>query len=321
MPRGTGRVPAPPTAGVRPGSGEGSWRSFGANRAPAMGAASARGATAPSALEVRNSVSQVLGLSAIHRAFGNSDFANLRSHPNISASASSRVGSPPLARPGATVSGAGAALRNSARPDLSRNRFGLRDFDGIRNFGRFRVRPPFPRFPFRGFDGDFDFDDFFFGSPFFNCFACGLGFGGFNFEFGGPLWWGPTWPAWSGEFGYPYAPPYGYSLPYDYSLAYNSPAYAPPQSDNSSAAGTPPGVPKSAENSSSILLLYLKDGTMYSVRDSWLVDGKLHYTATDGSEGVVELGAVDIQRSVDENAARAVPFTLKPNPASSRPAR
>lgn len=311
----------------------------------------ARIATAPNALEARNSVSQALGLSAIHRAFGNSDFGNLRSRPNISPSASSRAGSPLLARPRTTVSGAGTALRNSFRPDFSRNRFGFRDFNRFGNFDRFRARSPFPRFPFRGFDGDFDFDDFFFDfdfddffffrnpfffpRPFFNCFACGLGFGGFGLGFGGfglgfggfglgfaaPLWSGPAWPIWSGGIGYPYALPYGYSLPYDRTLAYNSPAYTPPQSDNSSASETSPSAPKSTENSSGILLLYLKDGTMYSVRDTWLANGKLHYAATDGSEGVVELGEVDIQRTVDENAGRGVPFTLKPNPARSRPAR
>lgn len=284
----------------------------------------ARIATAPNALEARNSVSQALGLSAIHRAFGNSDFGNLRSRPNISPSASSRAGSPLLARPRTTVSGAGTALRNSFRPDFSRNRFGFRDFNRFGNFDRFRARSPFPRFPFQGFDGDFDFDDFFFdfdfddffffSRPFFNCFACGLGFGGFGLGFGGfnlgfaaPLWWGPAWPVWSGGIGYPYALPYGYSLP--------------AASDNSSASQTSPSAPKSTEKSSGILLLYLKDGTMYSVRDTWLANGKLHYTATDGSESFVELGEVDIQRTVDENAGRGVPFTLKPNPARSRPAR
>lgn len=323
VPQGTGRASAPPTARIQPGSGGGPWRSFGANRAPATGTTPPRMATAPNALEARNSVSQVLGLSAIHRAFGNSGFGNLRPRPGASTSTSPRASSPLLARPRATVSGTGAAPRNSFRSDSSFNRF--RDFGRFRNFDRFRG--PFPRFPFRGFDGDFDFDDFFFfGRPFFNCFACGFGFGGFgfggfNFGFGAPLWWGPAWPVWSGAIGYPYGLPYGYSLPYDYSQAYNSPAYTPPPSDNSSASQASPSTPKSTENSSGILLLYLKDGAMYSVRDSWLAGGQLHYTTTDGSEGVVDLGAVDIQRTVDENAARGVPFTLKPNPATPEPAR
>jgi len=211
--------------------------------------------------------------------------------------------------------GSGVAIGNSLRPGFTFNRFGFRDSGRFRNFDRFGFHGGFPRFPFSDFDNDFD--DFFpFRSPFFGCFGCGFGFFGFNFGFGAPLWWGPTWPWWSG--GYPYGPPYGYSLPYDAGLIYNSPAYSGPQSDNSSASGTFSRTAKSAENSSAILL-YLKDGTMYSARDCWLANGKLHYTAMDRTEGVVELDAVDLQRTVDENAQRGAPFTLKPNPTNSGP--
>jgi hypothetical protein len=58
---------------------------------------------------------------------------------------------------------------------------------------------------------------------------------------------------------------------------------------------------------------------MFSARDCWLAAGELHCTATDGSERVFELEAIDFQRTVDENAKRGVPFTLKPNPSSSNP--
>ena len=58
---------------------------------------------------------------------------------------------------------------------------------------------------------------------------------------------------------------------------------------------------------------------MSSARDCWLAAGELHCTATDGGERVFELEAIDFQRTVDENAKRGVPFTLKPNPASSKP--
>jgi hypothetical protein len=219
------------------------------------------------------------------------------------------------ARPRGTASGSGVASRNSFGSGFAFNRFGFRDSGRFRNFDRFGFHGGFPRFPFSDFDNDFD--DFFpFRSPFFGCFGCGFGFFGFNFGFSAPLWWGPTWPWWSG--GYPYGPPYGYSLPYDAGLIYNSPAYSGPQSDDSSASGTFSRTAKSAENSSAILL-YLKDGTMYSVRDSWLANGKLHYTAMDRTEGVVELDAVDFQRTVDENAQRGAPFTLKPNPTNPAP--
>jgi hypothetical protein len=158
--------------------------------------------------------------------------------------------------------------------------------------------------------------------PFFGC--CGFGFGGFgfgdfDFGFGAPLWWGSGWPGWYGGPGYPYGLPYGYSLPYDLGPTYDSPTSSGPQSDDSSGSGAYRRTRNNSENSSAILLLYLKDGTMSSARDCWLAAGELHCTATDGSERVFELEAIDFQRTVDENAKRGVPFTLKPNPSSSKP--
>jgi hypothetical protein len=309
--RGNGPGSATPPSGIRSEANGAAWQSFRANRAPVLGSA-ARGATVPRALEVRNSISQVHALSAIHRAFGDSGFGKLRFGLNASVSANSRFGGSLPARPGGTASRTGIALRNSFRSGFASNRFGFRDFDRFRSLGHFGFRPPFGGFPFRDFDNDFD-DFFFFRRPFFGCFGCGFGFFGFNFGFGAPWWWASGWP------GYAYGLPYGYSLPYDFGLTYDSSAANGQQSDNSSAFGTFARTPQSAENPSATLLLYLKDGTMHSVRDCWLVDGNLHYTARDGSEGVVELDAIDIQRTVDENAKRGVPFTLKPRPTSSKP--
>jgi hypothetical protein len=68
------------------------------------------------------------------------------------------------------------------------------------------------------------------------------------------------------------------------------------------------------------VLIYLKDGTMYTASDYWLVEGKLHYMTSYGTESVVDMDEVDLQRTVDENAKRGVTFTLKPSrngPASS----
>jgi hypothetical protein len=108
-------------------------------------------------------------------------------------------------------------------------------------------------------------------------------------------------------------------LPYDLGLAYDSPTASGPPSGDSSGSGAYRSTRNNSENSSAILLLYLKDGTMYSARDCWLAAGELHWTATDGSERVFELEAVDFQRTVDENARRGVPFTLKPHPAGLQP--
>jgi hypothetical protein len=319
-----GVVSAAPRSGIRSEPSGPAWQSFGANRAPAVGSGPARGgATAPNALQVRNSISQGRGLSEIHRAFGNSGLVNLRFGLNTSVSSGSALGRSFQARPAMIAPGRGAGFRNVFSPGFGFNRFGFSEFDRFRNFDRFRFHAPFAGFPFRDFDDffffrkPFFFNNFFFRRPFFGCFGCGFGF---NFGFGLPLWWRPGFAGWYGAPGYPEGLPYGYTLPYDYGLTYNSPAFNGPQSDNSSASGTFPRTPQSEQNSSA-LVLYLKDGTMYSVRDSWLADGKLHYIATDRSEGVTDLDEIDIQRTVDENARRGVPFTLKPNPTSSQPPR
>jgi hypothetical protein len=58
----------------------------------------------------------------------------------------------------------------------------------------------------------------------------------------------------------------------------------------------------------------LKDGTMYTASDYWLVDGKLHYVTSYSTESIVDMEEVDLQRTVDENAKRGVTFRLKPTP-------
>ena len=61
------------------------------------------------------------------------------------------------------------------------------------------------------------------------------------------------------------------------------------------------------------VLIYLKDGTMYTASDYWLDQGKLHYMTSYSTESVVDMDEVDLQRTVDENAKRGVTFTLKPS--------
>ena len=285
----------------------------------------------PNGLGARNSISPVRALSAIRRAFGNSDVGNLSFGSNPSVSVSSRFGGSAPARLGGTALSQRTAL-NSLTSGFAFNRFGFRNFDRFPIFDRFRFHPPFAGLPFRGFDDFFffhspfffnnfsPFNRFFFRRPFFGCFGCGFGFAGLSFGFGAPLWWGSGWPGWFGGPGYPYGLPYGYSLPSDFGLTYDSQAAGEPQSDNSPGSGTFARTRRSAGNASAILQLYLKDGTMYSARNCWLAEGKLHCTGTDLSESVFELDAIDFQRTVDENAKRGVPFTLKPKSTSPKPA-
>jgi hypothetical protein len=65
------------------------------------------------------------------------------------------------------------------------------------------------------------------------------------------------------------------------------------------------------------VLLYLKDGSSFAVSDYWLVDGKLHYVTSYGGDNAIDESRVDLQRTVDENSARGVDFTLKPQPAGT----
>lgn len=63
-------------------------------------------------------------------------------------------------------------------------------------------------------------------------------------------------------------------------------------------------------------LIYLADGTNYAVTSYWLSGSKLHYLTSYGAEDAVPIGEVDLQRTVNANAARGVPFTLRPAPGS-----
>jgi hypothetical protein len=68
------------------------------------------------------------------------------------------------------------------------------------------------------------------------------------------------------------------------------------------------------------VLIYLSDGTMLAASDYWLADGQLHYYVNYGGENSVDMGQVDLQRTVNENAKRGIRFSLKPNPDSANPA-
>jgi len=135
-------------------------------------------------------------------------------------------------------------------------------------------------------DGDFDFDDGF-GSPRFGfgCFGCGFGWS-WGWGWGSWSWWSPWWPnTW---WGWPVSNVYASSNPN-------------PNTEN-------------VAESAPIVLLYLKDGMTIDATDYWIADGGLHYRRSDGSESTLDINNLDLQRTVDENAKRGVPITLKPQP-------
>jgi hypothetical protein len=61
----------------------------------------------------------------------------------------------------------------------------------------------------------------------------------------------------------------------------------------------------------------LKDGSSFAVSNYWLAGGKLHYVTSYGGDNSVDEAQVDLQRTVNENAARGVDFSLRPQPATS----
>jgi len=69
--------------------------------------------------------------------------------------------------------------------------------------------------------------------------------------------------------------------------------------------------------STPVTVIYLQDGSSYEVTDYWLSDNKLHYVTNYGGENSVGLSQIDVQRTVDANAAHGVNFTLHPAPPAS----
>jgi hypothetical protein len=77
-------------------------------------------------------------------------------------------------------------------------------------------------------------------------------------------------------------------------------------------AGTAPAAPATPT------LLYMKDGSSFAVSDYWLAGGKLHYVTSYGGENKTDLGKLDIQRTVDENAKQGNQFSLKSQPREQK---
>jgi hypothetical protein len=181
----------------------------------------------------------------------------------------------------------------------------------------------------------------------------GFGFGPFfDFGWGWPGFYGydPFWYGSYSGFGYPYDPGSGYS---GYSVTNSDPDYSSSNqnfvggysfSANNNLAVAAPGtmmndyssasndndnlqpalqgsgdanpVGGSVAGSAPTALIYLKNGTTYSVTDYWLQGGQLHYTVNYGAASTLKMKEVDLQRTVDENARRGIGFSLRPHPLS-----
>lgn len=142
--------------------------------------------------------------------------------------------------------------------------------------------------PFFGFNGGCDPFDWYG----FACNYLGYGYGpGYSYGYGG--YYSPD------DFGAPAGSD-------DASSEANPSSWQNPPQDEDSADTVEPSIPHT--------VIYLLDGSSYEVIDFWLTDKKLHYVTNYGGENAVDIGEVDMQRTVDANAARGVGFTLHPGP-------
>jgi hypothetical protein len=185
--------------------------------------------------------------------------------------------------------------------------------------------PYYPYYPYFGYSPYYGAFGFGFGgygpcNPFWGCFGYGFGYGaGYGYGFGGG----------AGYFG---ATSGGYNSGWTDAGAEGSASVTSPDNTDSyllAAPGT--GGTEAVTGSSNgtqelrtdsapqqaYVLLYLKDGSSFAVSDYWLADGKLHYVTSYGGDNSVDESRVDLQRTVNENAARGVDFTLKPQPAGT----
>ena len=119
-----------------------------------------------------------------------------------------------------------------------------------------------------------------------------------------PAWWLNCGPAWVWEFGCG-----DWRLP-DYGLE----NYVPP----------PPPIYEYPEyvyysGQRDVVLLFLKDGTVYSVTDYWFVNDNVHFTVpeeggTESVEQVIGLDEMDLQKTIDVNTRRGFRLVRRDEP-------
>jgi hypothetical protein len=184
---------------------------------------------------------------------------------------------PPIGHFGAAP-GTGALLRYRGRP--------------------IRPLPPPPVYPFYGYP-------FFFGGPFYYGFGPGWGFNSCWWWANCDLYW--LWGYGSNSWS-PYS--YGYGSGYDgyasgnyIGAAPSTPTYAYPVTYGGDRADLPK--------------LYLKDGTVYTVTDYWVVDDELHFTVREEGKMVehnIAFDDLDLQRTIDMAKHRGFLFVLRDEP-------
>ena len=192
---------------------------------------------------------------------------------------------------------------------------------------RFPSRPPL-RFPVTPIPGTIGFlglryNPFFYGLGFPGCnpfvglgFGCGLlspyyGYGGGYI----PAIY-PSQPAYPSEPPYPSDPVYSSS---DSSAALQyTPLLSQSQSIGGLAAEELIGPGSVSAQFREETMLYLKDGSVFTVSSYTVTNGLLQYVTAYGQRNDLSVDLLDLQKTIEANAARGVAFTLTP-PDSSLP--
>jgi hypothetical protein len=136
-----------------------------------------------------------------------------------------------------------------------------------------------------------------FGSPFFR-FGPAFAFNSFGWQNCNPYWvWGSYCNGLS-LYGYGFGNGFENYVTYQ---PYEPPAYL------------------YASDELSLVWLYMKDGTAYSVRDYWFVDGQVHFIAVEqgGAKSVeqtIPLRDLDAQKTVDVNSRRGFLVVMRDEP-------
>ncbi len=139
-------------------------------------------------------------------------------------------------------------------------------------------------------------------------------------------WWGSPAPGY-GYYGYPDSSVYGYPDPgYSYQNDNSNP---PQEQENQEPLDgnwvTPNGPsPSAAQNSANLavpVLIFMKSGAVYTVRDYWITDEELYYVLMNGVQHSVDLQQVDLPRTNTENAKSGVKFIFKSEPSITVPAQ
>jgi hypothetical protein len=323
---GAGRASGAPAQGGNPGNA-GGFHVLNGNRQPGS-ASSVRsfsgqgGEVWENAPSSRNVVPKSQSLSTLHNSFAGRSFVGrpgespvLRSNSTLSAS--SNLG-------GRLAGGSHFTGNRSLSSDAMNRGTAVQQLRSSNGFGFNRGR---------GFGR--------------GCWNCGFGFGrgrGFGFGWGVPwgFWgWDPFWidPWWGwsapGD-GYYAAPNYNlYGYPDQGYYGSNNYSAPPPQQygeddqysqDNSAPDGnwiTPNGPsPSSVPNSGGLavpVLIYMKNGSVLTVRDYWMIDGELHYMLVNGAQRAVNLEQVDLPRTNTENAKSGIKFIFKSEPSVTAP--